>query len=222
MNFANVGDVFIEIYEGAFNSPAIKGGIIGVLIVGFQRAAFSNEAGVGSASIAHSASKTDEPISEGTVALLEPFVDTVVVCTMTALVLVFTGFADGSSGLEGSELTSAAFGSVFPWFSLVLVVAIFLFAFSTMISWSYYGLKAWTYLFGNSKISDYSYKALFLIFIVIGSSAGLGAVLDFSDLMILGMAFPNILGLVILSSEVRGDMLSYFKRIKSGEIKKFK
>lgn len=222
MNFANVGDVFVEIYEGAFNSPAIKGGIIGVLIVGFQRAAFSNEAGVGSASIAHSASKTDEPISEGTVALLEPFVDTVVVCTMTALVLVFTGFADGSSGLQGSELTSAAFGSVFPWFSLVLVVAIFLFAFSTMISWSYYGLKAWTYLFGNSKASDYSYKALFLIFIVIGSSAGLGAVLDFSDLMILGMAFPNILGLVILSSEVRGDMLSYFKRIKSGEIKKFK
>ena len=222
MNFANVGDVFIEIYEGAFNSPAIKGGVIGVLIVGFQRAAFSNEAGVGSASIAHSASKTDEPVSEGTVALLEPFVDTVLVCTMTALVLVFTGFADGASGLEGSELTSAAFSSVFPWFSLVLVVAIFLFAFSTMISWSYYGLKAWTYLFGNSKLSDYSYKLIFLIFIVIGSSVGLGAVLDFSDLMILGMAFPNILGLIILSPEVRKDMLSYFNRIKSGEIKKFK
>lgn len=222
MNITNVGDVFVEIYEGAFNSPAIKGGIIGVLIVGFQRAAFSNEAGVGSASIAHSASKTDEPISEGTVALLEPFVDTVVVCTMTALVLVFTGFADGSSGLAGSELTSAAFSSVFPWFSLVLVVAIFLFAFSTMISWSYYGLKAWTYLFGTSKLSDYSYKLLFLIFIVIGSSVGLGAVLDFSDLMILGMAFPNILGLVILSSEVRADMLSYFSRVKSGAIKKFK
>lgn len=222
MNFGNVGDVFVEIYEGAFNSPAIKGGVIGVLIVGFQRAAFSNEAGVGSASIAHSASKTDEPISEGTVALLEPFVDTVLVCTMTALVLVFTGFADGTSGLEGSELTSAAFSSVFPWFSLILVVAIFLFAFSTMISWSYYGLKAWTYLFGNSKIADYSYKLIFLIFIVIGSSVGLGAVLDFSDLMILGMAFPNILGLVILSSEVRADMVSYFDRIKSGAIKKFK
>ncbi len=222
MNFGNVGDVFIEIYEGAFNSPAIKGGVIGVLIVGFQRAAFSNEAGVGSASIAHSASKTDEPVSEGTVALLEPFVDTVVVCTMTALVLIFTGFADGTSGLAGSELTSAAFSSVFPWFSLVLVVAIFLFAFSTMISWSYYGLKAWTYLFGNSKMADYSYKLIFLIFIVIGSSVGLGAVLDFSDLMILGMAFPNIMGLIILSSEVRSDMFSYFKRVKSGEIKKFK
>lgn len=222
MNFGNVGDVFVEIYEGAFNSPAIKGGVIGVLIVGFQRAAFSNEAGVGSASIAHSASKTNEPVSEGIVALLEPFVDTVVVCTMTALVLVFTGYADGTSGLEGSELTSAAFSSVFPWFSLVLVVAIFLFAFSTMISWSYYGLKAWTYLFGNSKVADYSYKALFLIFIVIGSSVGLGAVLDFSDLMILGMAFPNILGLVLLSKEVRTDMISYFERVKSGAIKKFK
>jgi AGCS family alanine or glycine:cation symporter len=222
MNISNVGDVFIQIYEGAFNSPAIKGGVIGVLIVGFQRAAFSNEAGVGSASIAHSASKTEEPVSEGIVALLEPFVDTVVVCTMTALVLVFTGFADGTSDLAGSELTSAAFSSVFPWFSLVLVVAIFLFAFSTMISWSYYGLKAWTYLFGNSKWADYSYKAVFLIFIVIGSSVGLGSVLDFSDLMILGMAFPNIFGLIILSSEVKGEMNSYFSRIKSGDIKKFK
>lgn len=222
MNITNVGDVFVEIYNGAFNSPAIKGGVIGVLIVGFQRAAFSNEAGVGSASIAHSASKTNEPVSEGIVALLEPFVDTVVVCTMTALVLVFTGYADGTGSLEGAELTSAAFGSVFPWFSWVLVVAIFLFAFSTMISWSYYGLKAWTYLFGNSKAADYSYKVIFLIFIVIGSSVGLGAVLDFSDLMILGMAFPNILGLVLMSKEVKEDMISYFERVKSGAIKKFK
>lgn len=222
INFGNVGDVFVEIYEGAFNSPAIKGGVIGVLIVGFQRAAFSNEAGVGSASIAHSASKTNEPVSEGIVALLEPFVDTVLVCTMTALVLVFTGYADGTSGLEGSELTSAAFGSVFPWFSLILVIAIFLFAFSTMISWSYYGLKAWTYLFGKSKKVENLYKFIFCVFVVIGSSVGLGAVLDFSDLMILGMAFPNILGLLILSKEVRSDMNSYFQRIKSGDIKKFK
>ena len=222
MNFGNVGDVFVEIYNGAFNAPAIKGGIIGVLIVGFQRAAFSNEAGVGSASIAHSASKTNEPVSEGVVALLEPFVDTVVVCTMTALVLVFTGFADGTSGLEGSELTSAAFGSVFPWFTIVLVIAIFLFAFSTMISWSYYGLKAWTYLFGGSKWADYSYKIIFCVFVWIGSVVGLGAVLDFSDLMILGMAFPNILGLLILSNEVKDDMNDYFARIKSGAIKRFK
>jgi len=222
MNFENIGSVLAEIFNGAFNAPALKGGIIGVLIVGFQRAAFSNEAGVGSASIAHSASKTNEPVSEGIVALLEPFVDTVVVCTMTALVLIFTGFADGTSGLEGAELTSEAFGSVFPWFSGVLVVAIFLFAFSTMISWSYYGLKAWSYLFGNSKAADYSYKFIFLVFVVIGSSVGLGAVLDFSDLMILGMAFPNIIGLVIMSKEVKEDMASYFSRVKSGAIKKFK
>jgi AGCS family alanine or glycine:cation symporter len=222
MNIGNIGSVFAAIFDGAFNAPALKGGVIGVLIVGFQRAAFSNEAGVGSASIAHSASKTSEPVSEGIVALLEPFVDTVVVCTMTALVLIFTGFADGASGLEGAKLTSEAFGSVFPWFSKVLVVAIFLFAFSTMISWSYYGLKAWSYLLGDSKTMVYLYKIIFCVFVVIGSSVGLGAVLDFSDLMILGMAFPNIIGLVIMSKEVKEDMTSYFQRVKSGAIKKFK
>ncbi len=222
MNIGNIGSVFGEIFDGAFNAPALKGGIIGVLIVGFQRAAFSNEAGVGSASIAHSASKTNEPVSEGIVALLEPFVDTVVVCSMTALVLIFTGFSDGASSLDGAELTSAAFGSVFPWFKYVLVVAIFLFAFSTMISWSYYGLKAWSYLVGDSVKMTYLYKIIFCVFVVIGSSVGLGAVLDFSDLMILGMAFPNIIGLVIMSKEVKEDMQSYFQRVKSGAIKKFK
>ena len=222
INYNFIGEAFSQIFNGAFNAPALKGGFMGVLIIGFQRAAFSNEAGIGSASIAHSASKTDEPISEGVVALLEPFVDTVIVCTMTALVLVFTGFADGSSPLQGSELTSAAFDSIIPWFSIILAFSILLFAFSTMISWSYYGLKAWTYLFGDSKLSDYSYKTLFLVFIVIGASVGLGAVLDFSDLMILGMAFPNILGLLLLSSEVRQDLKSYFARVKSGAIKKFK
>lgn len=222
INFGNIGTVLAEIFNGAFSAPALKGGVIGVLIVGFQRAAFSNEAGVGSASIAHSASKTNEPVSEGIVALLEPFVDTVVVCTMTALVLIFTGFSDGASGLEGAELTSKAFGSVFPLFSSILVVAIFLFAFSTMISWSYYGLKAWSYLFGESKMAGYLYKFIFLVFIVIGSSVGLGAVLDFSDLMILGMAFPNIIGLLIMSKEVKEDLSSYLARVKSGAIKKFK
>lgn len=218
----NIGAAFQAIFDGAFSPSAMKGGVIGVLIVGFQRAAFSNEAGVGSASIAHSASKTKHPVSEGVVALLEPFVDTVLVCTMTALVLIFTGFATDPAGLTGSELTSAAFSNVFPWFDWVLLIAIVLFAFSTMISWSYYGLKAWSYLFGNSKKAEYLYKLIFLIFIVIGSSVGLGSVLVFSDLMILGMAFPNILGLLIMSSEVRDDLKSYFKRIKSGEIKQFK
>lgn len=222
LHLGNIGDAFTAIFDGAFSAPALKGGVIGVLVVGFQRAAFSNEAGVGSASIAHSASRTKYPVSEGVVALLEPFVDTVLVCTMTALVLIFTGFASDPGTMTGSELTSAAFSSVFSWFDWVLLIAIVLFAFSTMISWSYYGLKAWTYLFGKTKTSQYTYKAIFLIFIVIGSSVGLGSVLDFSDLMILGMAFPNILGLLIMSGEVKKDMRTYFADLKSGVIKKFK
>jgi len=221
-NIEQMGSAFAQIVSGAFSPEAMRGGFIGVLIIGFQRAAFSNEAGVGSASIAHSCSKTDEPVSEGIVALLEPFIDTVVVCTMTALVLIFTGYAFDTQGLEGSQLTSAAFSSVFGWFDWVLLVAILLFAFSTMISWSYYGLKAWTYLIGESRAKANVYKVIFLVFIVIGSSSSLGAVLDFSDLMILGMAFPNILGLLFLVGEVRKDLKSYQNRIKSGEIRKYK
>jgi AGCS family alanine or glycine:cation symporter len=221
-NFERIDDAFYAIYNGAFNASALRGGFIGVLIIGFQRAAFSNEAGVGSASIAHSASKTNEPVSEGIVALMEPLIDTVIVCTMTALVLIFTGYADGFSEASGAALTAEAFSSVFPWFNYVLLVAIILFAFSTMISWSYYGLKSWTYLFGVSNTSEYIYKGLFLLFIIVGASSSLGAVLTFSDMMILGMAFPNILGLYILSKEVYRDLQDYFKRIKSGEIKKYK
>ncbi|MGI9527193.1 MAG: amino acid carrier protein, partial [Weeksellaceae bacterium] len=198
MNFSNINLAFQAIFDGAFSPSALKGGVIGVLIVGFQRAAFSNEAGVGSAAIAHSAAKTNHPPSEGFVALLEPFIDTVVVCTLTALVLVFTGMHE-VTGLAGAQLTSDAFGSVISWFPIVLAFAIFLFAFSTMISWSYYGMRAWTYLFGRSKRSEIIYKLLFLLFIVIGSSISLGAVLDFSDMMILAMAFPNVIGLYILS-----------------------
>lgn len=223
INYENIGAAFGTIFSGAFEPEAIYGGFIGVLILGFQRAAFSNEAGVGSAAIAHSAAKTKEPVSEGLVALLEPFIDTVVVCTMTALVIIFTGYADDPEGLEGAALTSAAFSnSLGSWSMYVLSFAVVLFAFSTMISWSYYGLKAWTYLFGKTKTADYIYKSLFLLFIVVGSSVGLGAVITFSDLMILGMAFPNILGLFIMSGEVRNDMNLYFSKLKSGVIKKFK
>ncbi len=220
-NIAHIGDAFNEIFSGAFTADGITGGVVGVLVVGFQRAAFSNEAGVGSAAIAHSAVKTDEPISEGIVALLEPFVDTILVCTMTALVLIFTGYAHDTEGMTGSALTSAAFSSVLPWFKYVLLIAIILFAFSTMISWSYYGMKSWTFLFGNTKRMENLYKLLFLVFVVLGSSASLGAVIDFSDMMILGMAFPNILGLYFLSGEVKDDLKDYFKRLKSGEIKKY-
>ena len=221
INISEVGNVFVLIFNGAFAPDAAFGGVIGVLIQGFRRAAFSNEAGVGSAAIAHSAAKTKEPISEGIVSLLEPFIDTVVICTMTALVIIFTGMYN-VEGLEGAQMTSKAFGSVFSWFPYLLVIAIFLFAFSTMISWSYYGLKSWEFLFGKSKLSEYSYKFIFLLFIIVGSSVKLGAVLDFSDMMILAMAFPNIIGLLILSKEVKIDLNSYLNRLKSGEIKKYK
>lgn len=230
MNFSHVGEAFRLIFEGAFDGDAMKGGLVGVLIVGFQRASFSNEAGAGSAAIAHSAVKTKEPISEGLVALLEPFVDTVVICTMTALVIIFTGFYTNPDNLQGTELTSQAFASVFSWFPYILVVAIFLFAFSTMISWSYYGLKGFDYLFGglserylgSRKYSDTIYRLMFLSFIVVGASSTMGAVVDFSDMMILSMGFPNIIGLLILAPEVKRDLKDYLRRIKSGEIKAYK
>jgi AGCS family alanine or glycine:cation symporter len=216
-NFENILPAFTAIFDGAFSPSAIKGGVIGVLIVGFQRAAFSNEAGVGSAAIAHSAAKTNNPPSEGFVSLLEPFIDTVVVCTLTALVLIFTGKHE-VEGMAGAQLTSEAFGSVIAWFPYILTFAIFLFALSTMISWSYYGMRAWTYLFGKSRRTELVYKLVFLVFVVIGASISLGSVLDFSDMMILAMAFPNIIGLYIMSGEVREDLREYMRKLKAGEL----
>lgn len=212
-HFTDIPSAFSLILEGAFSPDALKGGFIGVLIVGAQRASFSNEAGMGSAAIAHSAAKTDEPVSEGVVALLEPFIDTVVICTITALVIIITGYYDDQTGLEGARLTSAAFGSVITWFPYVLIVAIFLFAYSTMISWFYYGLKAWTFLFGEKKIIDASFKILFLGCILVGTSSSLGAVLDFSDMAILSMAIPNIIGLFIMTPEVLQDTKTYFQKV---------
>ncbi|WP_335966178.1 amino acid carrier protein [Galbibacter sp. PAP.153] len=217
VNFQNIGAAFSAIIDGAFSPSALKGGVIGVLIVGFQRAAFSNEAGVGSAAIAHSAAKTNHPPSEGFVALLEPFIDTVVVCTLTALVLVFTGMHE-VEGVGGAQLTSDAFGSVIGWFPYVLAVAVFLFAFSTMISWSYYGMRAWTFLFGKSRRTEVVYKLVFMFFVVVGASVSLGAVLTFSDMMILSMSFPNIIGLYIMSKEVKIDLNEYLRKLKAGEL----
>lgn len=230
MNIDNTGHAFKLIWDGAFSADAMKGGFIGVLIWGFQRGAFSNEAGVGSASIAHSAAKTNEPVSEGIVALLEPFVDTIVVCTMTALVIIFTGLYEHSGGLTGVSLTSAAFESVLPWFPYLLLLAVTLFAFSTLISWSYYGQKGFDYLlggyseklFGTRVVTDTIYRLSFLAAIVIGSASNLRSVMDFSDMMVLCMAFPNIIGLVILAPEVKRDLKSYWARLKSGEIKRYK
>ncbi|HHZ65030.1 MAG TPA: alanine:cation symporter family protein [Flavobacteriales bacterium] len=227
-NFTLIPQAFGLIISGAFSPVAIGGGFVGVLIQGFKRAAFSNEAGIGSASIAHSAVKTNEPITEGLVALLEPFIDTIIVCTMTALVIVITGTVDAEGVWQplgqggGIDLTSTAFQSVISWFPLILAVAVILFAFSTMITWSYYGIKSWKYLFGHNKIADISYKVMFCTFVVIGAAMSLGSVVDFSDAMIFAMCFPNIIGLYMLAPEVRSDLRSFLDRIKSGEIKKYK
>jgi len=226
LNISRVGVVFSQIFEQAFGLKPIAGGFFGAFIIGFQRGAFSNEAGIGSASIAHSTARTDEPVSEGIVALLEPFIDTVVVCTMTALVINFAGLAGGNSGLQGAQLTSAAFATVLPWFPYLLAIAILLFAFSTMISWSYYGLKGFNYLFEKPlnriipvpEASTKLYYIIFLFCIVVGSASNLWAVMDFSDMMILGMAFPNILGMIFMAKEVRADLDSYWKRWKAGKL----
>jgi len=214
-NSHQIVPAFSHIVSQAFTPEAGMGGLIGVLITGFQRAAFSNEAGIGSASIAHSAAATDEPVREGIVALLEPFIDTILVCTMTGLVMVITDSYENSG--EGVVMTSNAFATVLPWFPKVLTFAVFMFAFSTMISWSYYGERCFTYLFGTG--TSMFYKVTFLGFVVLGSVLKLGSVLDFSDLMVLGMAFPNILGLYLLSGKVKRALDEYWGKLKSGEMK---
>ncbi|MEM9069575.1 MAG: alanine/glycine:cation symporter family protein [Myxococcota bacterium] len=214
-NASQIGPAFGMILSQAFSPEAIGGGFVGVLMVGFQRAAFSNEAGVGSASIAHSAAATDEPVREGIVALLEPFIDTILVCTMTGLVVVITG-AYSQDGVEGVEMTSNAFSTVIPGFKYVLSFAVFMFAFSTMISWSYYGERCWTYLFGTG--TSMVYKVMFLVFVVLGSVLKLDSVITFSDLMVLGMAFPNILGMYFLSGKVKALFDDYWGRYKDGKM----
>lgn len=210
---AAIGQIFSE----AFTGDAAKGGALGAMIQGFRRAAFSNEAGIGSASIAHSAVKTNNPASEGLVSLLEPFIDTVIVCTMTALAILVSG-QHLIGGADGVALTSNAFQTVIPWFDKVLVVVVTLFAFSTMISWSYYGEQAWCYLFGEKNWIKILYKLVFCVFVVIGSAVSLSGVLDFSDAMIFAMAFPNIIGLYFLMPVVRRELDDYLGKIKSGEI----
>ncbi len=223
--FSNISEVpaaFAAILHGAFSPEGMAGGVVGVLFQGFKRAAFSNEAGVGSAAIAHAAVRTNRPVSEGFVALYEPFVDTVVVCTITALVIIVTGTWDPSvDPSQGVALTSSAFESSVSWFPWILTLAVVLFAFSTMISWSYYGLKAWTYLFGESKITDTVYKVMFLLFVVIGSSMELGSVIDFSDAMIFAMAFPNMLGIYFLLPVVKKELNEYWADYKTGRLQKF-
>ena len=230
VNFSFIDDAISLIIKEAFNPTAIGvGGFIGVLMVGFKRAAFSNEAGAGSASIAHSAVKTKYSASEGLVALLEPFIDTVVICTMTALVIIifnstgaFVYGGDGMGGVmidgvmyEGAGITSKAFAEFIPYSGIFLTTAVVLFAVSTMISWSYYGLQSWKYLFGRGKVADMTYKVLFLIFVVIGAAASMNSIWAFSDAMIFAMVFPNMVGLFFLFPIVKEQLNKYLEAIKS-------
>ena len=230
VNFSLVDDAIALIIKEAFNPTAMGvGGFIGVLMVGFKRAAFSNEAGVGSASIAHSAVKTKYSASEGLVALLEPFIDTVVICTMTALVIIIFNFGGafeyGGDGMgivlidgvpyEGAGITSKAFAEYIPYSGVFLTIAVVLFAVSTMISWSYYGLQSWKYLFGRGRIADLTYKLIFCMFVVIGSAASMSSIWDFSDAMIFAMVFPNMIGLFFLFPVVKEQLNKYLEAIKS-------
>ncbi len=225
LNFELIPAAFATIVREAFTPMAGYGGFIGVLVTGFRRAAFSNEAGTGSAAIAHSAARTPYPVREGIVALLEPFIDTVVICTMTALVIVITGayinpeYETIRELGQGAALTSKAMGEELTWFPFVLSFAVLLFAYSTMISWSYYGERCWAWLFGDRTSGIY--RALFLVFVFLGSVITSINVLEFGDLMILGMAFPNILGVVILSGNVKRELDDYWGKLKRGEIRPY-
>lgn len=218
-NLSTVPEMFADIFAQAFNPEAAFGGFLGVLVQGMKRAAFSNEAGLGSAAIAHAAAKTKEPVREGTVAMLGPFIDTLVVCTMTALTLLITK-SHLVPDLSGVQLTSHAFGTLHPQLPLLLTIAVVIFAYSTMISWSYYGEKATEYLFGHSSIKYY--RILFSVLVVLGPVLSIGNVLEFSDLMLLSMAFPNILGMLFLSGKVKGLLMDYLSRLKSGKIVPYK
>ncbi len=236
LNFKLLPDAFVEIMDGAFNGTAAMGGLIGVMIVGLQRAVFSNEAGIGSASIAHSAVRTRFPASEGIVASIGPFIDTVVICTMTAMVIIVSNLRhnlfsyanldansnvilNSGKSVGGVDLTSVAFDAAIPHFSILLTIAVILFAISTMLSWSYYGLQGWKYLFGKGKKADIVYKSIFLIFTVIGASSSLNSVIAFSDAMIFAMVVPNLIGLFLLTPEVRMEIARYITAIGWGKKK---
>jgi len=218
LHLSEVPAAFLTIVRGAFAPDAAFGGFVGVLITGFRRASFSNEAGCGSAPIAHSAATSAEPVRQGLVALLEPFIDTVIVCNMTGLVVVVTGaYATPEAG-SGIAMTSWAFASVFPGFEYVLSLTAFLFAFSTMISWSYYGEQCWAHLLGIRSLL--AYKAIFLLFTIAGAIFTAQAVLDFGDLMILGMAFPNLVGVVLLSGKIKRALDDYLARLHAGQFQR--
>jgi len=215
----SLGTALETIVSKAFSWQAGAGGFFGALIQGFRRAAFSNEAGAGSAAIIHSAARTDEPVREGIVALLEPFIDTVIVCTITGLVIVVTGAYLNADADSGIAMTSQAFSTVFPWFPPMLAFIAVLFAFSTMISWSYYGEQCWVRLFGVRTIL--LYKAVFLICVWLGAIFEAKAVVDFGDMMLLGMAFPNLVGVVLLSGRIKRELDRYLAKLRAGQLRRY-
>ena len=215
-NISNVPAALISIFVQAFSPDAMAGGAAGVLLVGVQRAIFSNEAGVGTAAIAHSSSQTKEPISQGLVGMLGPFIDTVIICTVTALVIVISGAHLGvePGAIEGVALTSRAFATGASWFPYILALTVLLFAYSTLITWSYYGLKGATYLFGEGPYAEYGFKIAFLLCIVIGASTDLRHVIGFTDSMIFAMAIPNVIGLYLFAPELRRDLKAYLAKLR--------
>jgi AGCS family alanine or glycine:cation symporter len=223
-NIEQLPDALGLIVREAFSLEAGIGGLIGAIVQGFKRAAFSSEAGIGSAAIAHSAARTPYPVRQGMVALYEPFIDTIVICTMTALVIIITGVYNAPEHAElvannqGAALTAQAFGSVISWFPIILSIAVVLFAYSTMIAWSYYGERCWTYLFGDK--SSMIYRILFVVFVVVGSVTSATNILDFSDLLLLSMAFPNFIALYALSGKVRTALDEYLVKLLRGDLDK--
>jgi len=224
MNYEAIPFAFKTIFTTAFNAEGVTGGAIGAMIIGFQRAVFSNEAGIGSAAIAHSAVRTDEPVTEGYVSLLEPFIDTIVICTITALVIVTTFYYEPgfNEGLDGIAMTSAAFERNISWSPYALAIAGILFAFSTIIAWSYYGLKGWTYLVGESKFAELGFKLVFCCFVVLGCTIQLNAVLDFSDALVFVICVPNILGLYLMAPIVKQELGNYKMRLAEGEFRNYR
>ncbi|MDO5492795.1 MAG: alanine/glycine:cation symporter family protein [Nesterenkonia sp.] len=223
INFQNVPAAFGAIIEGAFNPEGIAGGVLGVILIGVQRAAFSNEAGIGSAPIAHSAVRTKRPVSEGFNALLEPFIDTVVICMMTALIIIIANPASYQEALDGEDMgdvaiTSDAFATVLPWFPGVLAMAVFLFAFSTLITWAYYGMQAWRHLFGKSKVGDMIFRLLICFFVVVGCMMTFSNIIDFADSALFMCIFINVIGLVILAPKVKEEMKQYLADRRAGRL----
>jgi len=221
-NAERIPEALGRIVSEAFSPIAVAGGMVGVIVQGFKRAVFSSEAGVGSAAIAHSAAKVRYPIQQGFVALYEPFIDTILICTMTALVIVITGVYNAPEhallveSRNGAALTAAAFGSVVSWFPTLLTVCVMLFAYSTMISWSYYGERCWTYVFGERL--SLLYRLIFIAFTVMASITSAGNILDFSDLLILSMAFPNFIALYLLHGKVRAALVDYREKLRTGAL----